>query len=165
MSLISSSRSLQWWPLWGLLGGFCLFAGSALAQTCAVPGKDGPGTITGVVDTYYPTIGSVGAGASNITLAAASVAGAASSIAGSSGSGAFCGCSSRLSGRLRRHALCPEPRYDHSIQLEAHWLGESNRVTRRDLVQRYFHAEFSRMSNQLERELLASYVKGGASQP
>src|ERR1700674_3392056 len=81
MSLISSSRSLQWWPLWGLLGGFCLFAGSALAQTCAVPGKDGPGTITGVVDTYYPTIGSVGAGASNITLAAASVAGAQVAIA------------------------------------------------------------------------------------
>ncbi len=81
MSLMSSSRSLRCWSLGGLLAGFCLLPGSAFAQICATPGKDGPGTISGVVDTYYPTSGSVAAGATNITLAAASAAGAQVAIA------------------------------------------------------------------------------------
>ena len=81
MSLISSSRSWRRWSLGGLLVGFCLLPSSTFAQICATPGKDGPGTIAGVVDTYYPTTGSVGAGATNITLAAASVAGAQVAIA------------------------------------------------------------------------------------
>src|ERR1700682_5372370 len=76
MFSISSSRSLRCWSLGGMLAGSCLLSGSAFAQTCAVPGKDGPGTISGVVNTYFPTSGSVGAGGTNITLAAASIAGA-----------------------------------------------------------------------------------------
>src|ERR1700681_968452 len=81
MSSKSSSRILRCWSLWGLLTGFCLLSGSAFAQTCAVPGKDGPGTITGVVNTFYSTTGSVGAGTNNITLGAASAAGAQVAIA------------------------------------------------------------------------------------
>jgi hypothetical protein len=45
---------------------------SAQAQLCATPGKDGlGGTLTGVVNTYYPGGASVAAGATSITLGAA----------------------------------------------------------------------------------------------
>src|SRR5262245_35247764 len=45
---------------------------SAQAQTCATPGKDGsPGTISGVVNTYYPGSADVAAGATSISLGAA----------------------------------------------------------------------------------------------
>src|ERR1700687_800436 len=81
MSSISSSPSLRSWSLWGLLVTCCLLPGSAFAQTCATPGKDGPGTISGVVNTYFPTSGSVGTGGTNITLGAASFAGAQVGIA------------------------------------------------------------------------------------
>jgi uncharacterized repeat protein (TIGR01451 family) len=81
MSLMSSSRSLRCFSLGALLAGFCLLPGLAFAQICATPGRDGPGTISGVVDTYYPTSGSVSAGATNITLGAASAAGAQVAIA------------------------------------------------------------------------------------
>src|SRR5882762_7135299 len=81
MSLISSSRSWRRWSLGGLLAGLCLLPSSAFAQICATPGKDGPGTISGVVDTYFPTSGSVSAGGTNITLGAASAAGAQVAIA------------------------------------------------------------------------------------
>ena len=81
MSSISSSPSLRSWSLWGLLVTCCLLPGSAFAQTYATPGKDGPGTISGVVNTYFPTSGSVGAGSTNITLGAASFAGAQVPIA------------------------------------------------------------------------------------
>ena len=44
----------------------------AHAQVCAAPGKDGsPGTITGVVNAYYPGTASVAANATSITLGAA----------------------------------------------------------------------------------------------
>src|ERR1700680_1709072 len=81
MSSISSSPSLRCWSLWGLLVTCGLLPGSAFAQTCATPGKDGPGTISGVVNTYFPTSGSVGAGATNIALGAASFSGAQVGIA------------------------------------------------------------------------------------
>jgi len=76
MSSRSISGRLRRWSLWGLLAGCCLLPGSAFAQTCATPGKDGPATISGVVNTYYPTSGSVSAGATSVTLGAASSAGA-----------------------------------------------------------------------------------------
>src|ERR1700730_4904518 len=81
MVSMSSSRRLRRWSLWGLLAGFCLLPSSVFAQICAIPGKDGPGTISGVVDTYFPTSGSVSAGGTNITLGAASFAGAQVGIA------------------------------------------------------------------------------------
>src|SRR5258705_13818356 len=81
MSSISSSGSLRSWSLWGLLAVFCLLPGSAVAQTCATPGKDGPGTISGVVNTYFSTSGSVSAGRTNITLGAASFTGTQVAIA------------------------------------------------------------------------------------
>src|SRR5262245_31163127 len=44
----------------------------AMAQTCATPGRDGsPGTITGVINTYYPGAATVAAGSTSITLGAA----------------------------------------------------------------------------------------------
>lgn len=48
------------------------FSGTSYAQTCATPGKDGPGgTLNGVVNTYYPGIANANAGASSISLGAA----------------------------------------------------------------------------------------------
>ncbi len=75
------SLNLRCWSLLGLLAAFCLLSSSAFAQVCAVPGKDGPATITGIVNTYFPTTGSVAAGSTSITLAAASAGGAQVPIA------------------------------------------------------------------------------------
>lgn len=49
------------------------------AQLCATPGKDGPATPTGVVNTYYPGTASASAGATSITVGTA--AGATTPIA------------------------------------------------------------------------------------
>lgn len=49
----------------------CLFAFAAQtrAQVCATPGKDGAGgSLTGVVNTYYPGTASAGAGATSISI-------------------------------------------------------------------------------------------------
>jgi hypothetical protein len=44
----------------------------AQAQTCATPGKDGnAGTLTGIVNTYYPGTATANAGATSITIGAA----------------------------------------------------------------------------------------------
>ncbi|MBD0373456.1 MAG: hypothetical protein ICV60_21655 [Pyrinomonadaceae bacterium] len=52
----------------------CLIAFAALeasAQSCATPGKDGPGgSLTGVVNTYYPGNANAAMGATSITLGA-----------------------------------------------------------------------------------------------
>ncbi|HEX8745779.1 MAG TPA: hypothetical protein VF717_01180 [Pyrinomonadaceae bacterium] len=54
-------------------------AAEASAQTCATPGKDGAGgSLSGVVNTYYPGNASASAGATSITLGAP--AGAATTI-------------------------------------------------------------------------------------
>lgn len=53
-------------------------AGLALAQTCAAPGKDAPGTVSGIVNTYYQGNGNLTAGATSLTLGAAS--GAANTV-------------------------------------------------------------------------------------
>ena len=50
---------------------FCLLAFSspaASALLCAVPGKDGSGTPSGVINTYYPGTASVSAGATSIPV-------------------------------------------------------------------------------------------------
>lgn len=50
--------------------------------TCGTPGKDGPGgTLTGIVNTYYPGTGSASAGATSLTVGAA-IAGTAQVTAG-----------------------------------------------------------------------------------
>lgn len=49
-----------------------LAAGIAQAQTCAAPGKDAPGTPSGIVNTYYQGNGNLTAGATSLTLGAAS---------------------------------------------------------------------------------------------
>lgn len=57
------------WLLFALF--ICLFAiaSQASAQTCATPGKDGAGgSLTGIVNTYYPGNSSVSAGATSISL-------------------------------------------------------------------------------------------------
>ncbi|MBW4640778.1 MAG: hypothetical protein KME05_21640 [Gloeocapsa sp. UFS-A4-WI-NPMV-4B04] len=41
------------------------------AQVCAAPGKDGPATPTGVINTYYPGTASVSAGATSIAIGVA----------------------------------------------------------------------------------------------
>lgn len=40
------------------------------AQVCAVPGKDGPATPAGIINTYYPGTTSAGVGATSITIGA-----------------------------------------------------------------------------------------------
>jgi uncharacterized repeat protein (TIGR01451 family) len=52
---------------------------SSAANYCATPGKDGSGTISGVVNTYYPGTASVSAGATSIPVGAPS--GSATAIA------------------------------------------------------------------------------------
>jgi uncharacterized repeat protein (TIGR01451 family) len=60
----------------------CLLAtmAAALAQTCAAPGKDAPGTISGVVNTYFQGNGNLTAGATTLTLGAASGAGGTATV-------------------------------------------------------------------------------------
>jgi hypothetical protein len=51
---------------WGL---FLVLAATALqAQPCGTPGRDGSGTITGVVNTYYPGNGNAAAGATSLPV-------------------------------------------------------------------------------------------------
>jgi uncharacterized repeat protein (TIGR01451 family) len=52
---------------------------ASAALLCSTPGKDGPGNLSGVVNTYYPGTASVGAGATSITLGSSS--GASTAIA------------------------------------------------------------------------------------
>ncbi|MFM7332001.1 MAG: hypothetical protein ACKO1L_10140, partial [Brachymonas sp.] len=49
-----------------------LVAHAGWAQVCAAPGKDAPGTISGVVNTYYAGNGNLAAAATTLTLGAAS---------------------------------------------------------------------------------------------
>jgi uncharacterized repeat protein (TIGR01451 family) len=56
----------------GLLFAACLAASTAHAQVCAAPGKDGPATPSGIVNTYYQGVGSPGIGAVALTLGPAS---------------------------------------------------------------------------------------------
>jgi uncharacterized repeat protein (TIGR01451 family)/fimbrial isopeptide formation D2 family protein len=44
------------------------FFSQGLAQVCALPGRDGPATISGVVNTYYAGSGTATAGTSSLTL-------------------------------------------------------------------------------------------------
>jgi uncharacterized repeat protein (TIGR01451 family) len=61
-----------------ILALLCL-AISVNAQVCATPGKDGPpGTLAGVINTYYPGTGNVSAGATSIPIGAST--GAATAI-------------------------------------------------------------------------------------
>jgi fimbrial isopeptide formation D2 family protein/uncharacterized repeat protein (TIGR01451 family) len=56
-------------------------ASSASAQVCANPGQDGVGTLSGVVNTYFPGAASASAGATSITLGTMRAGGAATPIA------------------------------------------------------------------------------------
>jgi uncharacterized repeat protein (TIGR01451 family) len=49
-----------------IAGLFIAFNGHA--QTCAAPGKDAPGSPSGIVNTYYPGSGSLAVGATSLTL-------------------------------------------------------------------------------------------------
>ncbi len=50
----------------------CLAGTAAQAQTCAAPGKDGPATPSGIVNTYYQGNGNLAVAATSLTLGAAS---------------------------------------------------------------------------------------------
>jgi len=46
-------------------------ASEALAQSCAAPGREGPGTLTSVINTYYPGVdGTVAAGSTSVPVGA-----------------------------------------------------------------------------------------------
>ena len=64
-----------------VLLGLLFSATPALGQVCATPGKDGPpaGTLSGVINTYYPGTGNVSAGATSIPIGAST--GSATAIA------------------------------------------------------------------------------------
>src|SRR5947209_3438276 len=57
---------------------------AALSQSCGNPGTDGPGNITGIVNTYYPAstaTETINAGATSIALGSASNGGSTTPIA------------------------------------------------------------------------------------
>jgi hypothetical protein len=56
-----------------------LLAAAAQAQPCGTPGRDGAGTITGIVNSYYPGNGTIAAGATSLPVGARS--GATANIA------------------------------------------------------------------------------------
>ena len=51
------------------------------AQVCSTPGSDGPGSISGVINTYFPGAASAPSGATTITVGAAAAGGAQTPIA------------------------------------------------------------------------------------
>jgi len=66
-----------WSPLCRFLRGLSLalllaWAGGVAAQTCAAPGKDAPGAISGIVNRYYQGTGSPGPTVNQVTVGAAS---------------------------------------------------------------------------------------------
>lgn len=71
--------------IWGSLVAIALMAllpSQAMAQVCGSPGDDGPGgTLTGVVNTYFPGSGTANAGTSSVTVGASNIFGAATPIA------------------------------------------------------------------------------------
>ena len=74
-------RSVIWGSFLSLLL-VLLLPSLAAAQVCGSPGKDGPGgTLTGIVNTYYPGSGTANAGTTSISVGASNISGAATSIA------------------------------------------------------------------------------------
>ncbi len=64
--LLSFLRAALW-----LVAAFSVFGFQAHAQTCAVPGWDGPATPTGVINSYHGGNGTASAGSSQVTVASA----------------------------------------------------------------------------------------------
>ena len=64
--LAAASRSLKKANLAALL---FLVAGSAMAQTCASPGVDGPASLSGIINSYHAGSASAAAGTSQVTVA------------------------------------------------------------------------------------------------
>lgn len=56
-------------------------ASSSRAAVCSNPGADGPGSVSGIVNTYYPGTGTVTAGSTSVPVSIAGKRGAAASIA------------------------------------------------------------------------------------
>ena len=54
-----------------IVAAFVIFGTRAHAQTCALPGWDGPVTVSGVVNSYHGGSGSSAAGATSISVASA----------------------------------------------------------------------------------------------
>jgi fimbrial isopeptide formation D2 family protein/uncharacterized repeat protein (TIGR01451 family) len=71
--------------IWGSIVAIVLIAllpAQSMAQVCASPGNDGPGgTLTGVVNTYFPGSGTANAGTSSVSVGASNIFGAATPIA------------------------------------------------------------------------------------
>lgn len=71
--------------IWGTFVAMALIASipaQAIGQVCGSPGDDGPGgTLTGVVNTYFPGSGTANAGTSSVTVGASNIFGAATPIA------------------------------------------------------------------------------------
>ena len=64
-----------WFALATGLAAWLAFAGPALAQVCAVPGSSGAGSVSGVVNTYYPGTSSASAGSTSIAVGSPTGAG------------------------------------------------------------------------------------------
>jgi fimbrial isopeptide formation D2 family protein len=70
--------------IWGTFAALAIAAlpVQTFAQTCGSPGKDGPGgTLSGVVNTYFPGTGTANAGTNSVSVGASNIFGAATSIA------------------------------------------------------------------------------------
>jgi len=70
------------WGTFATLAIIILAQSTSVAQVCGSPGRDGPGgTLTGVINTYYPGTGTANSGTSSISVGAANIFGAATPIA------------------------------------------------------------------------------------
>lgn len=58
----------------------CLAPRAASAQVCATPGKDGPATLSGVVNTYFPGSSTASAGSTTVSVGGARADGASTGI-------------------------------------------------------------------------------------
>lgn len=74
-----------WGVIWGTFAAITLAAllpSSSAAQVCGSPGKDGPGgTLSGIVNTYFPGTGTANSGTTSISVGASNIFGAATPIA------------------------------------------------------------------------------------
>src|SRR5688500_14797375 len=74
---ISLTRHWLRLVLWLAVG---LGGAAVQAQTCAAPGKDAPGVISGIVNRYHQGNGNLAVGATTLTLGAASGAAGAVTV-------------------------------------------------------------------------------------
>jgi fimbrial isopeptide formation D2 family protein/uncharacterized repeat protein (TIGR01451 family) len=82
---LRSCLRTTWGVIWGTFATFALIgilSSAASAQVCGSAGRDGPGgTLSGIVNTYFPGTGTANAGTTSITVGASNISGDLTPIA------------------------------------------------------------------------------------